>query len=239
MLAPSYTFYVPETIYLAPSTSATKTFKYYVDRENSVNSSLRKGENTSGNIYFKCDKASSIKSLTLSDCSSVSIGATTSSSGTLSTTVSAGSLSAGLNPGEKKLLTWTVVYVADGVEYTANAYTVAYAPWPTVVSASSQGRNKHSGDKRSYIMQTTGFRVFIRLLITEAVLMEAVFINTALSFRHHLFQQVLIVIWVICLTRAQEEADFGKQTRMQRVTEDEVLSSLILADTHIIIKFPI
>ena len=155
MLAPSYTFYVPETIYLAPSTSATKTFKYYVDRENSVNSSLRKGENTSGNIYFKCDKASSIKSLTLSDCSSVSIGATTSSSGTLSTTVSAGSLSAGLNPGEKKLLTWTVVYVADGVEYTANAYTVAYAPWPTVVSASSQGRNKHSGDKRSYIMQTT------------------------------------------------------------------------------------
>ena len=155
MEAPSYTFYVPETIYLAPSTSATKTFKYYVDRENSVNSSLRKGENTSGNIYFKCDKASSIKSLTLSDCSSVSIGATTSSSGTLSTTVSAGSLSAGLNPGEKKLLTWTVVYVADGVEYTANAYTVAYAPWPTVVSASSQGRNKHSGDKRSYIMQTT------------------------------------------------------------------------------------
>ena len=155
MEAPSYTFYVPETIYLAPSTSATKTFKYYVDRENSVNSSLRRGENTSGNIYFKCDKASSIKSLTLSDCSSVSIGATTSSSGTLSTNVSAGSLSAGLNPGEKKLLTWTVVYVADGVEYTANAYTVAYAPWPTVISASSQGRNKHSGDKRSYIMQTT------------------------------------------------------------------------------------
>ena len=77
MLAPSYTFYVPETIYLAPSTSATKTFKYYVDRENSVSSSLRKGENTSGNIYFKCDKASSIKSLTLSECSSVSIGATT------------------------------------------------------------------------------------------------------------------------------------------------------------------
>ena len=155
MEAPSYTFYVPETIYLAPSTSATKTFKYYVDRENSVNSSLRKGENTSGNIYFKCDKASSIKSLTLSDCSSVSIGATTSSSGTLSTNVSAGSLSAGLNPGEKKLLTWTIVYVADGVEYTANAYTVAYAPWPTVISASSQGRNKHSGSKRSYIMQTT------------------------------------------------------------------------------------
>ncbi len=155
MEAPSYTFYVPETIYLAPSTSATKTFKYYVDRENSVNSSLRKGENTSGNIYFKCDKASSIKSLTLSDCSSVTIGATISSSGTLSTAVSAGSLSAGLNPGEKKLLTWTIVYVADGVEYTANAYTVAYAPWPTVVSASSQGRNKHSGNKRSYIMQTT------------------------------------------------------------------------------------
>ena len=155
MLAPSYTFYVPETIYLAPSTSATKTFKYYVDRENSVNSSLRRGENTSGNIYFKCDKASSIKSLTLSDCSSVTIGATTSSSGTLSTTVSAGSLSAGLNPGEKKLLTWTIVYVADGVEYTTNAYTVAYAPWPTVISASSQGRNEHSGSKRSYIMQTT------------------------------------------------------------------------------------
>ena len=155
MLAPSYTFYVPETIYLTPSTSATKTFKYYVDRENSVNSSLRRGENTSGNIYFKCDKASSIKSLTLSDCSSVTIGATTSSSGTLSTAVSAGSLSAGLNPGEKKLLTWTIVYVADGVEYTANAYTVAYAPWPTVISASSQGRNKHSGDERSYIMQTT------------------------------------------------------------------------------------
>ena len=155
MEAPSYTFYVPETIYLTPSTGSASAFKYYVDRANSVNGLLRNGENTSGNIYFKCDKASSIKSLTLSDCSSVTIGATTSSSGTLSTNVSAGSLSAGLNPGEKKLLTWTIVYVADGVEYTANAYTVAYAPWPTVVSASSQGRNKHSGDKRSYIMQTT------------------------------------------------------------------------------------
>ena len=93
--------------------------------------------------------------------------------------------------------------------------------------------------KDHILCRQPGFRVFIRLLITEAVLMEAVFINTALSFRHHLFQQVLIVIWVICLTRAQEEADFGKQTIMQRVPEDEVLSSLILADTHIIIKFPI
>ena len=149
------TFYVPETIYLAASTSTTNTFKYYVDRGNSSSGfALRTGEQTSGNIYFNCSSATSVKSISLSDTSSVSIGQTTSSNGTLETTITAGTLSTALSPGGTKLLTWTVVYVYNGVEYTANAYSVAYAPWPTVVSGSACGRydSKYSGRKTAFMI---------------------------------------------------------------------------------------
>ena len=50
---PAVTFYVPETIYLAPTSGTMNTFQYYVDRANAVNGALRTGENTTGNVLIR------------------------------------------------------------------------------------------------------------------------------------------------------------------------------------------
>ena len=78
---PTFTFYVPETIYLNPADN--KTFQYYVDRAQSVNGSLTaSNSDTSAWYYFKCDTATSVTSLTCG-ASNPTLSKTSSSNGEL------------------------------------------------------------------------------------------------------------------------------------------------------------
>lgn len=81
------TFYVPELIYLTPSSGTANTFKYYVDSNTSGTLNNTKAK-TSGVVYFNCANASAV-SISCAGAS-VTLGSTSSSSATLSTTVTGG-----------------------------------------------------------------------------------------------------------------------------------------------------
>lgn len=135
--APSIYFYVPETIYVNPANG--KTFQYFIDRNNGDNSAPRNSNNTTGNIYFKCsDTSATVTGLTVSSnygfSTAPSINATTSSSNSLATYCSGGSLSNALGSGGTARLTWTVSYKINGRTFTATAYSTVYR---NLVGASS------------------------------------------------------------------------------------------------------
>ena len=158
---PAVTFYVPETIYLAPTSGTMNTFQYYVDRANAVNGALRTGENTTGNVFFKCDQASSVTSITCSGAT-VSLSATSSSSNTLSTTINSGSIPTALSQNGITTLTWTVQYVVGGKTFTATSYTTVYAPYVNAVAQGYATRNK-SGKEASVggIVWVTGMHGYV------------------------------------------------------------------------------
>ncbi|HRT81980.1 MAG TPA: InlB B-repeat-containing protein, partial [Oscillospiraceae bacterium] len=58
----------------------------------------------------------------------VTLGTSSASGETLSTTVTGGTLSAGISEGNVSTITWTATYYLNGVARTAKAYSVAYAP---------------------------------------------------------------------------------------------------------------
>ena len=71
-------FYVPEVIYLAPSTTGetgTVSFKWFADRENADNGEITKSvaDKTAGSVYFHCSSAVSyIINVSLPDGCSIS-----------------------------------------------------------------------------------------------------------------------------------------------------------------------
>ena len=98
-------FYVPEIIYLNPVASNSQySFKYYVDRGNSANSTLiAEGARTVGNVYFKSTSASRVVSISGSISGGNVTVATSSSSGNeISTTMSGYSTTYA-----DKMITWT------------------------------------------------------------------------------------------------------------------------------------
>ena len=139
-LIPHVTFYVPEAIYLTPAASNMNTFQYYVDRENAVNGTLRTGENTTGNVFFKCDEATKITSITCSGAS-VTLGATSSSTNTLSTTITKGTTNTAYSANGTGTLTWTVKYVVGNATYENKAYTTVYAPYTNAIASGYACRN--------------------------------------------------------------------------------------------------
>ena len=134
---PTFTFYVPETIYLDPSDN--KTFKYYVDRAQSVNGSLTASNgDTSAWYYFKCDTATSVTSLTCG-ASNPTLSKTSSTNGELKGVISAGALSSAISMNATALIPWTVTFTTDKGTFSATAYSVAYAPNRNVTANGATG----------------------------------------------------------------------------------------------------
>lgn len=151
------TFYVPELIYLTPSTGTANTFKYYVDSNTSGALDTTKAK-TSGVVYFNCANATAV-SISCSGTSSVTLGSSSSSNGTLSTTVTGGTLSAGLSQKAVSTLTWTATYTVNGGSKTAKAYTVCYAPAidPVATAIRTFNNDGGTGSANQYRADFQGF----------------------------------------------------------------------------------
>ena len=121
------TFYVPETIYLQPVNGNTNTFQYYVDCDTTGALNTQR-DKTSGVVYFSCPNADANSISISASGASVNLGATTASGTVLSTTVTGGTLSTAIPQGSVSTVTWTVSYRINGLQMTAKAYSVAYAP---------------------------------------------------------------------------------------------------------------
>ncbi len=140
----SMVLYVPEAVYLAPSSAGSVTAQWYLNNtDGSGNYSYARGAESTGKFYFHCSKATSI-----------SVSASFESGGNLSNlTTSTGG--ATLNDDNfqitanntNQMLTWRVDYTCnDGVTRTAWAYTYVYKPErsPTGVALTAEGFNKKS-----------------------------------------------------------------------------------------------
>lgn len=134
---PTVTFYVPETIYLNPSD--TSEFQYYVNTK-SDGTLVASANDTSGIIYFNCSSATAVTGLTCNGAT-VSLGATSSTSGSLSTTINSGSLSSDLASGSIGQLEWAVFFTVGGETRTAVAYTTVYSPYTKPVGAAVYNKN--------------------------------------------------------------------------------------------------
>ena len=139
---PTFTFYVPETIYLDPSDN--KTFQYYVDRAHSKDGWLfALSESTNGYYDFICDTATEVTSITCS-ASNADLSVTSSNTGTLSGQINSGALSAAIDMNATALVSWTVTFKTANGTYTATAYSVAYAPNRNVTVSGATGYDKNS-----------------------------------------------------------------------------------------------
>ena len=127
-------FYAPETIYLNPADS--KTFLYYIDRENADDGALISSPNkTDGNVYFHRKGATNVKISAsyqegATSISSYTIGTNSTTGDTISTTITAGSLSEALTAGQYVLMVWTAQYTYDSKDYITYTYSYIY-PTPT------------------------------------------------------------------------------------------------------------
>ena len=158
---PTFTFYVPETIYLDPADN--KTFKYYVDRAQSVNGSLTaSNSDTSAWYYFKCDTATSVDSLTCG-ASSPSLSKTSSTNGELKGIISGGALSSAISMNATALVPWTVTFTTAKGTFTATAYSTAYAPNRNVTANGVAG---YSGN--NYIKSYASSLIYIQGAQTTA-----------------------------------------------------------------------
>ena len=126
---PTFTFYVPETLYL--NASDNKTIQYYVDRQQAVDGALTASNgDTSGWLYFYCEGATSVDSLSVdTSVATISLTNTSSSTGELKTLAQAGgSLKNAIAMNGVVLVPWTVTFTYNDNQYSATAYSVAYAP---------------------------------------------------------------------------------------------------------------
>ena len=152
-------FYVPETIYLQPTNSAMSSFQYYVDRENKADGALSaQASKTSGNIYFNCDKATSV-TISVSDASVSYTNGNSASSGILSTAISSGKLNSSLTSGSGKTIEWTATYILkNGETRTAKAYSYVYAPNTAEIGSAIRQVHTYSTDVFNQgILYGTGF----------------------------------------------------------------------------------
>ena len=108
---PTFTFYVPETLYL--NASDNKTIQYYVDRQQAVDGALTASNgDTSGWLYFYCEGATSVDSLSVdTSVATISLTNTSSSTGELKTLAQAGgSLKNAIAMNGVVLVPWTVTF---------------------------------------------------------------------------------------------------------------------------------
>ncbi|MBQ8228763.1 MAG: InlB B-repeat-containing protein [Clostridia bacterium] len=154
--APEVYFYVPEVIYINPvaNSSGTYDLQYYVDRVSEDNGKLNTNNaQTSGNVYFHATNATKVTSLSWrwmneygGNTVNISLGQTSSTSGTLSTT-----MTGTINSYTTSYVEWTVTYVNNlGQTLKVHAYSSCYAlplvyqSQDSVISATAQPRNTSS-----------------------------------------------------------------------------------------------
>ncbi len=146
--APEVYFYVPEVIYINPIATSNGKYplQYYVDRVQADKGALTTdGEKTSGNIYFHSANAVKVINLEYKWLSNyggaqmnLTLGATSSPSGTLSTTVT-GTIDSYAN----SYLEWTLTYVNKaGQTLKVTNYSCCYA---SKLDGSNQDGIKHNG----------------------------------------------------------------------------------------------
>ncbi len=137
-------FYVPETIYLNPSDN--KTFKYYIDRENTdVGALITSATKTTGNVYFHRQGATDVTiSATYQEgaasLSSYALGVSSSKGDKISTEITSGALSQKISGSDYVLICWKAEYTFEGKQYTAFTYSYVYpAPDPTTQTLAAGG----------------------------------------------------------------------------------------------------
>ena len=128
-------FYVPETIYL--SGADNKTFQYYIDRGNSLNSNLNVSPTQrTGNVYFNCANADSVTITASVYSGSATIDSMqfdNNTTGTILSNTNGGTISAAITGGSFRtkctgdiVIQWTAQYMIDGSPMTSTAYTYVF-----------------------------------------------------------------------------------------------------------------
>ncbi len=144
----SMTLYVPEAVYLTPSSAGAGSNvagQWYLNNtDGSGNYSYARGAESTGKFYFYCANATRISVTALFDNGvGYTSGLTTSVNGTTLNDNDFRIASGNTN----QMLTWRVDYTCnDGVTRTAWAYTYVYKPErsPTGVALTAEGFNKKS-----------------------------------------------------------------------------------------------
>ena len=144
----SMTLYVPEAVYLTPSSAGAGSNvagQWYLNNtDGSGNYSYARGAESTGKFYFYCANATRISVTALFDNGvGYTSGLTTSVNGTTLNDDDFRIASGNTN----QMLTWRVDYTCnDGVTRTAWAYTYVYKPErsPTGVALTAEGFNKKS-----------------------------------------------------------------------------------------------
>ncbi|MGN1169365.1 MAG: hypothetical protein ACI4RB_04510, partial [Acutalibacteraceae bacterium] len=149
-------FYVPEVIYLTPSTAGATTpvaFKWFADRGNSDNSGITTNvsDKYTGNVYFHCSSATSfvINVAAPGGCSinNVTLGSWISGSSYATDQMTGAAYN---TQGQK--ITWTVTWKdSSGRSYTATRYSTIYKP--NYVANGGAGRSKRSSWGKNGYMQ--------------------------------------------------------------------------------------
>lgn len=140
-------FYVPEVIYLTPSTAGTTTavnFKWFADRANEDGGAVTSdvASKTAGNVYFHCAQAKSY-SINVSKPTGSTV---TLSNYTLGSTASGNKISSTMSgsayntTGQK--ITWTATWTnASGQSFTVERTSTIYKP--NYVASGGAGRTTH------------------------------------------------------------------------------------------------
>ena len=135
----SMVLYVPEAVYLAPSSAGSVNAQWYLNNtDGSGNYSYARGAESTGKFYFHCSKATSI-SVSASFESGGSLSNLTTSTG--GATLNDDNFQIAAN-NTNQMITWRVDYTCnDGVTRTAWAYTYVYKPErsPTGVALTAEG----------------------------------------------------------------------------------------------------
>lgn len=148
-------FYVPECLYLYPSTAGTANFQFYLNSYPNASSTVLSGAETAGKVYFYCANAKS-GTLTWSSTAALTISGIglSSSSNTFS-----GSFTGSAANVNGAVITWVYTYVdASGSTRTVTAYTYIYKPntMPSGVALSTRKRNTNYA-YNSYVAMLWGF----------------------------------------------------------------------------------
>ena len=144
----SMVLYVPEAVYLAPSSAGSVTAQWYLNNtDGSGNYSYARGAESTGKFYFHCSKATSI-SVSASFESGGSLSNLTTSTG--GATLNDDNFQIAAN-NTNQMITWRVDYTCnDGVTRTAWAYTYVYKPNRIPTGVASEAESEKHGGNRKY-----------------------------------------------------------------------------------------
>ena len=137
---PAVHFYVPEAVYLIPTTAATAGVQYYLNSyDNSATTTLTAKE-TVGRLYFYCSDSTDV---TVSYSISGGAGSVADLTTTGTTTIDDDSFTiTGLNNTNAQIITWTATFTgSDDISRTVTSYTYVYKqnPDPTGAAVECKG----------------------------------------------------------------------------------------------------